>query len=84
MANLRSNPVVEVNVVDPIARKGHRFKGTATVLTDGALFEELLGFYEHGEARVRDARARIWPPISPSNLELGRPSGPVVLPDKVG
>lgn len=59
VANLRSNPAVEVNVVDPIARKGYRFKGTATVLTDGALFEELLGFYEHGEAPVRDARARI-------------------------
>jgi hypothetical protein len=59
VANLRSNPAVEVNVVDPIARKGYRFKGTATVLTDGALLEELLGFYEHGEAPVWDARARI-------------------------
>lgn len=29
--NLRSNPVVEINVVDPVVRKGYRFKGTATV-----------------------------------------------------
>jgi uncharacterized protein len=59
VANLRSNPAVEVNVVDPIARTGYRFKGAATVLTEGALFEDILGFYEHGETPVRDARARI-------------------------
>jgi uncharacterized protein len=59
VTNLRSNPAVEVNVVDPVARKGYRFKGAATVLTEGALFEDILGFYEHGEAPVRDARARI-------------------------
>jgi uncharacterized protein len=59
VANLRSNPAVEVNVVDPIARTGYRFKGAATVLTEGPLFEDILGFYEHGETPVRDARARI-------------------------
>ncbi len=31
VANLRTNPSVEVNVVDPFARRGYRFKGTATV-----------------------------------------------------
>ena len=39
VANLASNPHVEVNVVDPIVRKGYRFKGTATVHTDGAGYE---------------------------------------------
>jgi uncharacterized protein len=29
--NLRANPAIEVNVVDPIVRKGYRFKGTATL-----------------------------------------------------
>jgi predicted pyridoxine 5'-phosphate oxidase superfamily flavin-nucleotide-binding protein len=29
------NPVVEINVVDPILRKGYRFKGPAAVLRDG-------------------------------------------------
>jgi uncharacterized protein len=29
--NLRANPAIEVNVVDPIVRKGFRFKGTATL-----------------------------------------------------
>jgi uncharacterized protein len=29
--NLRHNPAIEVNVVDPMRRKGYRFKGTATI-----------------------------------------------------
>ena len=33
--NIASNPYVEVNVVDPIVRRGYRFKGTATVATSG-------------------------------------------------
>ena len=39
VANLRANPHVEINVVDPILRKGFRFSGTATVHTDGEIFE---------------------------------------------
>jgi predicted pyridoxine 5'-phosphate oxidase superfamily flavin-nucleotide-binding protein len=57
--NLRANNVVEVNVVDPIVRKGYRFKGEATVLTEGALFEQILASYENGAAPVQDARTRI-------------------------
>ena len=45
IANLRRNPSVEVNVVDPFLRKGYRFKGTASVLESGALYEEALEFY---------------------------------------
>src|SRR5437762_7820366 len=41
VANLRANPAVEVNVVDPIVRKGYRFKGTAEVVVDGPRFDEL-------------------------------------------
>src|SRR5213078_1150789 len=44
--NLRSNPAIEVNVVDPIARRGYRFKGSASVLKEGAVFEDVLAFYE--------------------------------------
>jgi uncharacterized protein len=40
--NLRANPAIEVNVVDPFARKGYRFKGTATLHTDGPVFDEAL------------------------------------------
>jgi predicted pyridoxine 5'-phosphate oxidase superfamily flavin-nucleotide-binding protein len=42
VANLRANPAVEVNVVDPIARKGYRFKGEGAVVAEGPLFEEIL------------------------------------------
>lgn len=40
--NLASNPNVEVNVVDPIVRKGYRFKGTATVHAGGVEFDQAL------------------------------------------
>jgi predicted pyridoxine 5'-phosphate oxidase superfamily flavin-nucleotide-binding protein len=46
IANLSTNPAVEVNVVDPFLRKGYRFKGTATVVTDGSALQEGLAFYE--------------------------------------
>ena len=42
VANLQHNPAVEINVVDPILRKGYRFKGTARVLSEGAVFNEIL------------------------------------------
>jgi uncharacterized protein len=46
VANLRGNPALEVNVVDPFLRKGYRFKGTATVVTEGATLLEALEFYK--------------------------------------
>jgi uncharacterized protein len=42
VANVRTNPHVEVNVVDPILRKGFRFKGTATVYTEGEMYDRGL------------------------------------------
>ena len=45
ISNLRSNPAVEINVVDPFARKGYRFKGTAVVLDVGAEFEAVAGLF---------------------------------------
>ena len=53
VANLRRNPAVEVNVVDPFARKGYRFKGTAAVLEAGPTYLRFAhvggGFRERGE-----------------------------------
>jgi predicted pyridoxine 5'-phosphate oxidase superfamily flavin-nucleotide-binding protein len=54
IANLRHSPHVEVNVVDPFARKGYRFKGTAEVLTEGAQYDAIVAFY-----RQRGSRADI-------------------------
>jgi uncharacterized protein len=45
VANVQQRPVVEINVVDPVARKGYRFKGPATVYEEGPLFEQALAFY---------------------------------------
>ncbi len=57
--NLRANPAIEVNVVDPIARRGYRFKGQATVVDGGELLEQILAFYEAGDAPVTDAGTRV-------------------------
>lgn len=45
VANLRRKPAVEINVVDPIARKGYRFKGTATDLAEGERLAAILAWY---------------------------------------
>jgi uncharacterized protein len=46
VANIEAgNSIVEINVVDPIVRKGYRFKGTASVHREGAVFDAGLRFY---------------------------------------
>jgi predicted pyridoxine 5'-phosphate oxidase superfamily flavin-nucleotide-binding protein len=45
LANLRVNAAVEVNVVDPLLRKGYRFKGVATIVSEGALFERGVALF---------------------------------------
>src|SRR5437879_1395427 len=58
--NLRGNPSVEVNVVDPIVRKGYRFKGTARVLSPGPEFDRVLARFagERPEVRLEGGRAK--------------------------
>ena len=46
LANLRRNANVEINVVDPFVRKGYRFKGVASVLDAGPLYDEVVAFYK--------------------------------------
>jgi hypothetical protein len=46
IANLRRNDSVEVNVVDPFLRKGYRFKGVASVLNSGPVYEKAIAFYK--------------------------------------
>lgn len=74
--NLRRNPAVAINVVDPMSRKGYRFAGQATVHDAGDIFTRALVFYqERGVANpiravvlVRVTQAR--PLISPA-YDLG-------------
>jgi predicted O-methyltransferase YrrM len=46
LANLRQNPSIEVNVVDPIVRKGYRFKGVGSIVDSGSFHEEAIAFYK--------------------------------------
>jgi predicted pyridoxine 5'-phosphate oxidase superfamily flavin-nucleotide-binding protein len=53
--NLKANPRIEVNFVDPFVRKGYRFAGKATVLERGAPgFDALLPYLHSSLAhRIR-------------------------------
>ena len=45
LTNLRHNSNVEINVVDVFVRKGYRFKGAATILDSGPLYDKVIAFY---------------------------------------
>src|SRR5262249_5751743 len=57
VSNLRTNPNVEVNVVDHFLRKGYRFKGTAEVLDAGDDFARYVAYFS-GRGMI-DAPRRI-------------------------
>lgn len=46
IGNLLTNPSVEINMVDVFTRKGYRFKGNATVLSSGPVFEKAVTLYD--------------------------------------
>jgi predicted pyridoxine 5'-phosphate oxidase superfamily flavin-nucleotide-binding protein len=76
LANLRQNANVEVNVVDPFVRKGYRFKGVASVLDSGPLYDEVIAFYkERGVANtIREVvmvRVQSAQPIDSPAYDLG-------------
>lgn len=58
IANIKISPSVEINVVDPLVRKGYRFKGTAQVFTEGPLFKQILEFYQLQGVRTRDGESQ--------------------------
>lgn len=45
MKNLAKNPHLEINVIDPISRKGFRFKGTGQITKEGSTYEAILEHY---------------------------------------
>ncbi len=45
MKNLQSNPHIEINVIDPLLRKGYLFKGQARIIKDNSLYDEILNHY---------------------------------------
>ena len=56
--NLEANPNVEINVVDPIVRKGYRFKGNATAYTTGAMYERGLALLRERGSTIKRERIR--------------------------
>ena len=67
-ANLAANPWIELNVVDPLSRRGYRFRGTATVHAGDAVYrdaltrlaaEERVSYAVHAMVLVRVERA-LW------------------------
>jgi len=45
LSNLERNPSIEISIVDLFVRKGYRFKGTATIVTGGPIFEKIRDSY---------------------------------------
>lgn len=45
MQNLKTNPNVEINVIDPLLRKGFLFKGSAKIIQDSSLYHDILKHY---------------------------------------
>ena len=46
ITNLRNNPAIEINVIDPFSRMGYRFQGTAKIISEGDDFQKILKFFE--------------------------------------
>jgi len=40
--NLAANPWIEINVVDPLSRRGYRFRGTATLHAGDTVYREAM------------------------------------------
>jgi uncharacterized protein len=53
ISNLAMRPTAEINVVDPIARKGFRFKGDCRVYAEGDEFEQLVALLRSKGAKSR-------------------------------
>jgi predicted pyridoxine 5'-phosphate oxidase superfamily flavin-nucleotide-binding protein len=76
LANLRQNANVEVNVVDPFVRRGYRFKGVASILESGPLYDKLLAFYRQrgSQLAIREIvmiEVRTAQPIESPAYDLG-------------
>ena len=71
VANLTTNPAIEINVVDPIARRGWRFRGRATVHTSGPVFDEVIkDFAAQGRASAAMAKAVVIMDVDGADLLL--------------
>ncbi|MBB6377312.1 putative pyridoxine 5'-phosphate oxidase superfamily flavin-nucleotide-binding protein [Pseudonocardia eucalypti] len=80
VANLRTNPRLEINLVDPFLRRGYRIKGTGRVVDDPevlAVVGQGLGHDYPVRAAVRIAVTEVRPVDSPVYLFTDTPSDQV-------
>ena len=77
LSNLERNPAIEISIVDLFVRKGYRFKGTATIVTEGSVFDEIRSSYQGSavQALISNVRSavlvkveRALPLVSPGYL----------------
>ena len=47
LLNLQNNHFVEINVIDPLSRKGYLFSGTAKIIKDTPLYDDILTHYRN-------------------------------------
>lgn len=47
MSNLKINSAMEINVIDPLSRKGYLFIGTGKIIKDSPLFDEIVTYYRN-------------------------------------
>ncbi|MFQ5783002.1 MAG: pyridoxamine 5'-phosphate oxidase family protein [Nitrosopumilus sp.] len=45
--NLQNNPHVEINVIDPLLRKGYLFQGQARIIQNSSLYDEILNHFRN-------------------------------------
>jgi uncharacterized protein len=43
--NLQNNPFVEINVIDPLSRKGYLFTGTGKIIKDTPMYNDIIDYY---------------------------------------
>ena len=49
--NLKHNPSIAINVVDPFSRRGYSFKGIAEIVSSGDKFNKIISYYKTSEVR---------------------------------
>ena len=46
-ANIKKNPSIEINVVDPLIRRCYRFKGEGKIISEGDEFQKIITHYKN-------------------------------------
>ena len=53
MRNLKDHPDVEINVIDPLSRKGFLFQGKASIVEDEFVYAKILNHYRQNGVKSK-------------------------------